>query len=544
MSTPISPMTVGSGEFDHATVDFTGSNVGTELMSLLMAPGIDPGTDASYQLCKTIFLYHPLGAKMVELPITLAQSIPRDIVIPSAPQERVLKAFQEEWEKLKADTHIFNVMRLARIYGISAIVYGAKGVPTDRPIANTDLAKLELYFNVLDPLNTAGSLVLNQQPNAPDFQKYTNIAVSGQPYHRSRSCVIMNEEPIYIAFTVSAFGFVGRSVYQRALFPLRSYVQSMITDDLVTRKAGVLVTKIKQYGTVADKVMQGLLAVKRNILKWSATGNVISVGHEDNVESLNMQNTDTAMTTARKNIIENIAAAASMPAILLNNETYAEGFGEGTEDAKAVASYVEGIRGQMKPLYDFFDNIVQYRAWNPEFYKTIQAEFPEEYGDVPYKVAFYHWQNSFTAKWPSLLIEPESKLVEVDKVKLDALISASQVLMPSLDPENKATVIQWLVDNFNEQKNLYAHELNLDVETLKDYLLEQQEQQQQMAEQGGMGGGEDEGTPELAAPRVKNIRSDSAYPEYMKPVPASQNSTVGPATTFKKPVYPSTKAFK
>jgi len=33
-------------------------------------------------------------------------------------------------------------------------------------------------------------------------------------------------------YTQAAFGFVGRSVYQRPLYPLKSFVQTMITDDL------------------------------------------------------------------------------------------------------------------------------------------------------------------------------------------------------------------------------------------------------------------------------------------------------------------------
>ncbi|WP_245168482.1 hypothetical protein [Enterobacter roggenkampii] len=39
-----------------------------------------------------------------------------------------------------------------------------------------------------------------------------------------------------------------------------------------------------------------------------------------------------------------MAAAADMPAIILNSETFAQGFGEGTEDARAVAVYIDNIR--------------------------------------------------------------------------------------------------------------------------------------------------------------------------------------------------------
>ncbi len=242
----------------------------------------------------------------------------------------------------------------------------------------------------------------------------------------------------------------------------------MITDDMVTRKAGVLIAKMKPAGSITDRLMANMAGVKRALLKEAETNNVMSISIEEDIASLNLQNTDTAMTVARKNVLENIASAADMPAHMLNNETLAEGFGEGTEDAKANAQYIDGIRTDMQALYDFFDKIVQYRAWNPEFYKMVQSEFPE-YESVPYTKAFYDWRNSFAAVWPSLLIEPESERAKAEDIKLKAIISLVETLLPAVDPENKAKVIQWAADNFNEQKLLFSTALELDWEALAAY---------------------------------------------------------------------------
>jgi hypothetical protein len=451
-----------------ASIEINSSSLGNTLQALLMSEEIIPGSEPSYELCKQLYLYHPLAKKMAEKPIDIAMSQERDISIPNSPEQMIKEAFLREWEALGCDKHIFNVMRLSRIYGIASVIYGAVGVPTDKPIDPKMLANIELYFNILDPLNTAGSLVLNQNPNAPDFQKHSGISVSGQAYHRSRSCTIMNEEPIYISFTTSAYGFVGRSVYQRALYPMKSFIQSMITDEMVTRKAGIIIAKTRQAGSIVDAIMVKTMALKRELIKQAATWNIISVDRDDSIEAINLTNTDTAMTTARKNILENIASAASMPAKMLNNETFAEGFGEGTEDAKSTAEYVNGIRQDMRPLYEFFDKIVRYRAWNPEFYKTVQAEFPEM-RKVPYTKAFFDWSNSFVAKWPSLLIEPESELVKVEDVKLKAIIAMIEVMLPNLDPDNKAAMIEWAANNFNEQKMLFKQPLLLDYEALASY---------------------------------------------------------------------------
>ena len=79
---------------------------------------------------------------------------------------------------------------------------------------------------------------------------------------------------------------------------------------------------------------------------------------------------------ARENILKNCAIAGDMPAVLLNEETYVEGFGEGTEDARRVAMFVKRMREEMDPQYRWFDEIAMHRAWCPEFYATVQKRYP------------------------------------------------------------------------------------------------------------------------------------------------------------------------
>jgi hypothetical protein len=445
----------------------------TDMGRLLMCQEIQPGSLPSYQICKTIYAEHPVGKKMIDAPIAMAQSQQREIVISDGSQDRIREAFLDEFKALRAGRHIANLTRIARIYGIGSlalVVEGATAEDVAKPIDMENIWKAKIGFNVLDPLNTSGNMLLNQDPNSITFQNTAAIRVAGWNYHPSRTCVMLNEAPLYIAYTSSAFGYVGRSVFQRALFPLKSFVQTMRTDDLVTRKAGVIIAKIKQVGSAVDNVMSRITGAKREIAKDSITDDVMSIGNEDTIESLNLGNLEGPYKLARTNIIENIALAGDMPAKILNSETFADGFGEGTEDAKNVARYVEGIREDMQPAYDFVDAIVQRRAWNPDFYKDIQKQFPDEYGKIDFNAAFYKWSNSFSAVWPSLLIEPDSEKIKVEDVKIKGLLAALEVLMPALDPENKATLIQWAVENFNELKLLFPSPVLLDYEGLRDYV--------------------------------------------------------------------------
>ena len=453
-----------------AEITISSSNVGSALYSLLMAEDISPGDQPSYELAKLIYVSHPLGGKIVDQPIKIAMSQRRKITVPVIAEDRIVEAFERKWDDLGTNNKIANTWRLGKIYGASAIVMGAKDVDTESPIAPEELFKLEnrLYFNSLDPLNTAGSLVLNQDPNAPDFQKPTVVTAAGQKYHPSRCLVFFNEDPIYIQYTNSAYGYTGRSVFQRALYPLKSFVQTMVADDMVARKAGVIVAKMKPAGSIADRAMAVLQGVKRNVVKEAETNNVINIAPEEDVDTLDLTNVDKALTGSRKNILENIAAAVPQPAKMLNSESYAEGFGEGTEDAKEVVRYIDHERVTVKPLYDFFDPIIMRLAWNEEFFETLKADVPE-YRKMKYTEAFYLWKNAFSAEWPSLMVEPESEKVKTDKVKHESIIAALEVLMPQLDQENKARIIEWAANNLNESKNLFSSPLTLDYVALSEY---------------------------------------------------------------------------
>jgi hypothetical protein len=448
---------------------FGGSPLGTPLMKILMADNIELGSSASYELCKLIYSYHPYGAKLVDVPVQLAQSQGRKINIPGSPEDRVRKAFTDEWQKLDADRIIANVVRLARIYGISSVAVMVPGEDPTKPLDFANLANKPLTFNVFDPLNTAGSLVLNQNPNSPTFLKPLTISVQGQSYHFTRTSIYQNEDPIYLDYTTSAWGYVGRSVYQRALYPLKSFLQSMITDDLVTKKAGVIVAKLKAPGSIINDVMQRIAGIKRGMLKEAMTGSVMNIAIDESVESLNLQNIDNSSRTARKNILENIAAAAGMPAKLVNSETLAVAFAEGEEDAKAIARFIDKLRESMDNLYTFFTRIVQHRAWNIEFYETVQNDFPDEWGKKSYNQAFTEWSNHFIAIWPSLLTEPDSDKIKVANVKLRAILSMLEILLPISDDDNKADLFEWAADNFNDLKVLFPSPLKLDYEKMAKF---------------------------------------------------------------------------
>ncbi|HHH0018947.1 TPA: phage portal protein [Yersinia enterocolitica] len=441
-----------------------------ELSLLLDGDDIQPGSSVGYQICKTIYLYHPLGGKMVDRPIKMAMNEPRTVHVSQtfALEQRLRDAFEREWRSLGADKHIANAARIAKIYGTSAIAMLVDNQDPSLALDFRTLYKNNVSFNILDPLNTAGSIVLNQDPNAQDFQKVEGIRVAGKAYHKSRCVVIQHEDPIYLAYNPAAFGFTGRSVYQRALFPLKSFIQTMRTDDMVAVKGGLLVTKIQGPSSVVNNMMQKLSGIKRMMLKRGKTGEVLQIGDKDSIESIDLSNLEKPLDSARNHILANIAAAADMPAIILNSETFTKGFGEGTEDAKAVAVYIDGQREWLDELYNYFIRICQYRAWSIEFFQSLRADMPEIKNT--YSLYFTKWINNFEYTWPSSLKEPESEKVKVDEIRFKAIISMGELLLPQLnkDNENRATFIEWMQSNANANERLFPNRLDLDFDSLKD----------------------------------------------------------------------------
>ncbi|TYX36861.1 DUF1073 domain-containing protein [Klebsiella pneumoniae] len=440
-----------------------------ELITLLDSDDIQPGMSAGYQTCKTIYLFHPLGGKMVDRPIKMAMNEPRTVHISQAYgiEQRLRDAFEREWKALGADKHIANAARISRIYGVSAIAMLVDNQEPSSAVDYRTLYKHNVTFNILDPLNTAGSIVLNQDPNAQDFQKVDGIRVAGKPYHKSRCVVQQNEDPIYLAYNSAAFGFTGRSVYQRALFPLKSFIQTMRTDDMVSVKGGLLVTKIQGPSSVVNNMMQKLSGIKRMMLKRGKTGEVLQIGANDSIESIDLSNLEKPLDSSRNHILENIAAAADMPAIILNSETFAQGFGEGTEDARSVAVYIDNIREWLEPLYDYFIRICQYRAWSIEFFNSLRADFPELKNT--YSLYFSSWINNFEYRWPSSMKEPESEKVKVDEIRFKAIVSMLEVLLPQVntDDENRSLLIEWAQTNANANESLFPQRLDLDIDSLK-----------------------------------------------------------------------------
>ncbi|ELU6036697.1 DUF1073 domain-containing protein [Salmonella enterica] len=445
------------------------TNLSSELMQILDSDAIKPGTDVGYNTCKLLWQFHPLGGKLVEKPINMAMCKPRSYNVETDPDERVVRQFREVWERMGLNEKIKNLFYVSRCYGAAAIGVGTDGATCKDPLPTFGLREEDVYINVWDPLNAAGSMVTDQNPNSRFFQQANaTLKIASKSWHPSRTLKIFNGTPIYLEYQNSTFGFTGRSVFQRVLYPMKSYIGTMVANNLVAKKAGVLVAKTEQNGSVASGIMAAATGKKRENVKISENEGVLSIGLKDDIESLNLQNIDKALSTARDNIISDIAAGSDVPAILIKEEAFSNGFGEGKEDSKAISQYVDGVRQVIEPVMDYFERLVRYIAWNEDFYTSLKNDYPDIITE-DYQTTFRMWEREFDASWQELVEESPDKRRESDSKVVQQAAGLFAIMAPQLDPENRAMAAEWLSSVTNATETYGDSPMIIDKEALSKY---------------------------------------------------------------------------
>ncbi len=123
---------------------------------------------------------------------------------------------------------------------------------------------------------------------------------------------------------------------------------------------------------------------------------------------------------------------------------------------------------------DYFERLVQYIAWNEEFYQSLKNDYPDIITD-DYKTTFYQWRREFTATWQELVEESPDKRRESDSKVIQQAIALFSAVSPQVDPENRAVVTEWLASLVNATQTYGEAPLIIDVDALANYEPPKQE---------------------------------------------------------------------
>jgi hypothetical protein len=230
---------------------------------------------------------------------------------------------------------------------------------------------------------------------------------------------------------------------------LAAFLVSMEVDALVLKKSGVLVAKTKPVGAAANRASHWWQRKKASDVKRSLNGNVLAIETDEDISTLNMANTADAMTTARNNVISNIATALDAPAVILQNDVLTNGFGEGKEDSKVIANFVERYRNEIEHIFEFMIPRIQELAWTEEWYASFVMANPS-YASISFQSATNHWRNNFEYKWPNYLTEPDKEKREGQERIFNAYKTLYETLQAGVqNPETRRALAQSIVDLTN-----------------------------------------------------------------------------------------------
>jgi hypothetical protein len=397
-----------------------------------MLEELAPGDEPSYELCKLIYAGHVYGQKIIEAPLQMVFSQQRAI---SGVPDAVRIAFESAWKRYSADTAIRGAVRTSKQYGVSTLAETKEG-----------------QYSVFDPFNTSGSFGNNSNPEADNFLKTPTATVGKKSYGPGECVVLHNGAPIYLLYVASGFGYTGRSVYHACCYELQTLIDIQSAARLVAQKAGVLVMKTDSTGSTVTGNAQQIASVKRNYLKEARTSNVLQAGTEDTIESLNMMHSIESVEGAKNAVLDIIAAAVGMPALILKSEILAQGLGgSGAEDSKVIANYISAEREAIEPLYDFMLPRIQKLAWTPEFFEAFKENNPE-YADLTYEQAFYEWQDQMVFEWPDFLREQKSEKAKAVETTMTLLKETFTMLSATVSPDDRRILCQFIMDNLNSEE--------------------------------------------------------------------------------------------
>ncbi|CAB4132064.1 Protein of unknown function DUF1073 [uncultured Caudovirales phage] len=434
-------------------------------------------TSLDYSLCQLIRRFHPVGQALVTMPIIKAQANGRKIQIHAAPQMAV-EAFESVSMRYGTDNLAQDLLAGSKAFGVNSIFIGQYGVETDSPL---DISTLNsnAFFNVVDPLTTAGSNTANQRPNYKDFLTTPSIIkVQGIGYHSSRCFTLRNpfEPSLFLNFNTAAFSYAPASCYERPLPYLKMFLENDLALSAGNKKVGSFIHK-KAFSnqTALDAANQSIKGFIRQKLSTLFSGDVAIIGKDDEITTVDLMHFSESLNATYNAIIDRISLSSSdgIPASMLKGALLSTGLSDGTNDKEKEDECIIKHQKALEPIYGFLDPLMMRIAWNdPDFYAAIQARYPE-YRGVSHRSAVTQWVNSFQWEWNPITEPTDAELADINEKKMmqsQQLIQLAQGLQ--LDEDVLLDLFESHVNNLNDLEIL-PNRFDIDVDSIRLDKIEQ-----------------------------------------------------------------------
>lgn len=378
--------------------------------------------DLSYVECRDIYRYWSLGKRIATSLPNFAMSAEREFTCGEHPQEII-----DEFKKVATELDIDNIIKktaiYARVYGLASlfVACNGEGVKLTDALSYEKIQNNDIVFNSLDPLAMGGGVQVEMSPLSTNFQKVKNASVGGQQVHTKRLCTIYNDIPLHLKFNPSSYSFSGSSVYQNMTLLIRSWNRCIVALQRLATKGGALVKTSKAVPTATGI---NVSAVEKNLdlIRKMENDGIASIQIGEELNGFQLTGASEVDTIIQQMNSALMMALSDTPSSILLDKNLAQGFGEGSEDMKAILMAVDSFRlSILRPLYSFADKFIKYKAWSPEFILKIKQENPDLYGDMSVTMIMQQWLQDFKAEFGNIYPETKKDEIEYVSTQLDIL---------------------------------------------------------------------------------------------------------------------------
>lgn len=384
--------------------------------------------DLTYEECRDIYRYWPLGKRVATALPNFAMSSGRTFSVKENLPE-VIKALEEAEKLLKIPQVVNKAAVYSRVYGLSFVYLASDSseCPPDKPLNREEFLHSSCRFNVLDPLSAGGSIQIDNDSLSPTFGLPLYLKVKGKVVNSSRIHLCFNDIPLYYKFNPSSFSFGGPSIYQNMTLLIRSWNRTVLALQRLSTKAASIIVKRKDGSGTAGFQVQ---ALNRNLSAIRSLENdgITSIRVGEEIEFFNLAGLSEIDSICNRLNSMLMMALSDTPSGILLDKNLSTGLADGDNDMKAIIISTDRFRKDiLKPIYDFLDKFMCYRAFTPELISEMKEKYPELYRDKSEESILMEWLDSYSFEFNELYPQSENEKEDTSSKKLDNLLKLKEL---------------------------------------------------------------------------------------------------------------------
>ena len=382
--------------------------------------------DLTYQECRNIYRYWPLGKRVASALPNFAMSAGRSFI---SELPEVNDALEKAAESMSIENVVNRTTIYSRIYGLSFVYLASDDKKREtEAITYEDFHNgTRLKFNVLDPLSAGGSITIDNNSLSPMFGMPIGLRVKGRAVHTKRIHCCYNDIPLYFKFNPSSYSFSGPSIYQNMTLVIRSWNRTVIALQRIATKAASILVKRKDSSNVTSLQLK---AINRNLSLIREMENdgiaALRVGEEAEFFQLTGVSEIDAICNRLNSML--MMALSDTPSGILLDKNLSTGLADGDNDMKAILMSVDRFRKDiLTPIYRFLDKFICYKAFSPEFLEELKELYPDKYRDKSTNEILNELIDSYNFKYNDLYPQTQNEQADTASKYLDNLTKIKEL---------------------------------------------------------------------------------------------------------------------